>query len=112
MTLILSKTEIDRMKASLLPSVENKSTLDRKAELKKKSEEKLKHWPNTLEAIRIKKEHAILDRERLAELQRQEVDKQVRFSSVSHSSINAQNSSRRRSCVGPCDLKPFRRLMK
>lgn len=76
-TLTLSKAEIERIKASLLPSVENKSYLDRKAELKQKSEDKLKHWPNTLEALRIKKELAIADREKNAELQRQEVDRQV-----------------------------------
>ena len=88
-TLTLSKAEIERIKASLLPSVENKSYLDRKAELKQKSEDKLKHWPNTLEALRIKKELAIADREKNAELQRQEVDRQVHiFRSIFAFSFN------------------------
>eukprot|EP01036_Dinobryon_divergens_P031252 gene31252-40620_t len=75
-TITLSRAELEQIRASILPSVENKSFLDRKAELKKKSEDKLKNWPNTLEAIRLKKENDFLDRERQVELQRQEVDKQ------------------------------------
>jgi len=54
-TITLSRAELEQIKNSILPSVEDKSFLERKAELKK-SEDKLKHWPNTLEAIRIKKE--------------------------------------------------------
>lgn len=83
-TITLSRAELEQIKASILPSVENKSFLDRKAELKKKSEEKLKNWPNTLEAIRLKKENDFLDRERQAELQRQEVDRQVNIIKLSH----------------------------
>ena len=78
-TITLSRAELEQIRASILPSVENKSFLDRKAELKKKSEDKLKNWPNTLEAIRLKKENDFLDRERQVELQRQEVDKQVKI---------------------------------
>ena len=78
-TITLSRAELAQIKASILPSVENKSFLDRKAELKKKSEDKLKNWPNTLEAIRLKKENDFLDRENKAELQRQEIDRQVKL---------------------------------
>jgi hypothetical protein len=65
------------MKASVLPpnTEAMQKAAARKVELKQLSNEKLKHWPNTLEAIRIKKESFIKDREESDELERQEVDK-------------------------------------
>jgi transposase len=80
---IMSKSEIERIKASLLPEVRDTSKLERKAELKKKSEERLKHWPNTLEALRIKKESFLKDREDEEERKRQEIDREVSFKSLS-----------------------------
>lgn len=76
---IMSKAELERIKASLLPPVVDTSKMERKAELKKKSEERLKHWPNTLEALRIKKESFLKDREAEEEKKRQEIDREVSF---------------------------------
>lgn len=76
-TLILSNKEVERIRASILPPVEDRQAYDKKKELKKKSEDKLKNWPNTLEALRIKKENFLKEREEKAELERQEIDRQV-----------------------------------
>lgn len=73
----MSKAELDRIRASILPSVEDNSKIERKKELKKKSEDRLKNWPNTLEALRIKKESFLKDREAEEELRRQEIDREV-----------------------------------
>lgn len=72
MSLVLTQSEIDRIKASVLPPAATAN--NRKAELKKLSEERLKHWPNTLEALRKKKESFLKDREDAAELVRQQID--------------------------------------
>ena len=72
MSLVLTQSEIDRIKASVQPPTEVVN--NRKAELKKKSEERLKNWPNTLEALRKKKESFLKDREEAAELVRQQID--------------------------------------
>jgi cytidylate kinase len=45
--------------------------------LKKLSEDRIQHWPNTLDANRTKKESFMKDREAKDELRRQEIDKQV-----------------------------------
>lgn len=60
-----------------MPSVERNDAAFRKAELKKKSEDRLKNWPNTLEALRLKKESFLKDREAQDELERQKVDIEV-----------------------------------
>lgn len=75
-TLILSNKELERIKASILPPVEDRQAYDKKKELKKKSEDRLKNWPNTLEALRLKKENFLKEREERAELERQEIDRQ------------------------------------
>jgi hypothetical protein len=72
----LSRAEIERMKASVLPPVENHLRVERKAELKRMSDDRQKHWPNTLEALRRKKESFIRDREEKEELKRQEIDRE------------------------------------
>ncbi len=75
--MILSAEELRRMKNSTLPPTnESAKVVARRAELKKLSNDKLKHWPNTLEAIRVKKENFLKEREEKMELERQEVDKQ------------------------------------
>jgi hypothetical protein len=79
MSLILTKSEIARIKASVLPSVDKNDAAARKAELKKKSEDRLKNWPNTLEALRLKKESFLKDREAQDELDRQKIDIEVLF---------------------------------
>jgi len=73
----MSRAELERIKASVLPSIENNSKLERKRALKAKSDERLKNWPNTLEALRIKKESFIKDREAEEEAKRQEIDREV-----------------------------------
>ena len=75
---MLSRKELERIKASILPSVEDNSKLERKKELKKKSEDRLKNWPNTLEALRLKKESFLKDREAEEEAKRQEIDREVK----------------------------------
>lgn len=77
MTTIMSRAELERIKASILPSIEDNSKIERKKELKKKSEDRLKNWPNTLEALRLKKESFLKDREAEEELRRQEIDREV-----------------------------------
>ena len=56
MSIILSRDDLYRMRESTLPVIIDHTKLDRKAELKRLSEDKVKNWPNTLEAMRLKKE--------------------------------------------------------
>lgn len=51
----------------------------RRAELKRLSNERVKNWPNTLEALRKKKESFLKEREETEELRRQEQDREVLF---------------------------------
>ena len=78
----LTRSDIERMRASVLPPVENVYKLERKAELKRMSDERQKHWPNTLEALRNKKESFTRDREEKEELKRQEIDREVDIDST------------------------------
>lgn len=77
MTLILSKSEYERMKLVVEPERQDNSAAMRKAELKRLSDDKLKNWPNTLEAMRKKKENFLKERAEQDEMKRQEVDRQV-----------------------------------
>eukprot|EP00601_Ochromonadales_sp_CCMP2298_P005145 CAMPEP_0173177370 /NCGR_PEP_ID=MMETSP1141-20130122/4954_1 /TAXON_ID=483371 /ORGANISM="non described non described, Strain CCMP2298" /LENGTH=471 /DNA_ID=CAMNT_0014099765 /DNA_START=150 /DNA_END=1565 /DNA_ORIENTATION=+ len=72
----MTRAELARIKQSIAPLQEDHSRVERKKELKAKSEERLKHWPNTLEALRLKKESFMKDREGDAEAKRQEVDRE------------------------------------
>lgn len=65
------------MRESIAPKNVDLSKLERKQHLKKLSNDKVMNWPNTLEALRIKKESFTKDREAAAEAARQEVDRQV-----------------------------------
>ena len=65
------------MRESIAPKSVDLSKLERKKHLKKLSNDKVMNWPNTLEALRIKKESFTKDREAAAEAARQEVDRQV-----------------------------------
>lgn len=76
MSIILSQDDIFRMKQSVLPVIIDHSKVDRKAELKRLSDAKVKNWPNTLEAMRIKKEMFLKERADQDELRRQEIDRQ------------------------------------
>jgi hypothetical protein len=76
MTLVLTKAELERMRASIRGPQADTSAADRKAELKRMSNERMKNWPNTLEALRLKKESWLKDRAEQEELKRQEIDRQ------------------------------------
>lgn len=75
-SVVISRKDLERMKESVLPVIEDKRDQTRRAELRQKSQERLKKWPNTLEATRKNKESFLKDREDKAEMDRQEVDKQ------------------------------------
>jgi hypothetical protein len=78
MARVITYSELERMRASVAPiSSAERKRLDRKEELKKLSEDRIQHWPNTLDANRTKKESFMKDREAKDELRRQEIDKQV-----------------------------------
>ena len=55
MSVTLSRSELDRMRASTQDIVPKNDKEIRKAELKKLSQDRLQHWPNTLMALRKKK---------------------------------------------------------
>lgn len=76
MSNVIDYSEILRMKASIENRPEDRSSVEKKAYLKKLSEDKVKHWPNTLEALRKKKEMYIKDKADEEEIKRQEIDRQ------------------------------------
>lgn len=79
MTLVLTKAELERMRAEARiggQAAESKEQ-KRRAELKRLSNERVKNWPNTLEALRKKKESFMKEREDAEELRRQQQDKEV-----------------------------------
>ncbi len=80
MTLVLTKAELERIRQSVQDRPADYQARERKAQLKQLSDERVKHWPNTLEALRKKKENFIKERAEQEEEKRQEIDKQVRFS--------------------------------
>ena len=75
-TTILTKEELLRMKNSILPSTINQNRETKNLKLKQLSNERVKNWPNTLEALRKKKESYTREREELEEIKRQEIDRQ------------------------------------
>ena len=79
MSLVLSQRELARIRKSIEPPSTDKDTSrsQKRAELKKKSDDRVKNWPNTLEALRLKKESARREREEIAELKRQDIDREV-----------------------------------
>eukprot|EP01006_Ploeotia_vitrea_P019374 TRINITY_DN51562_c0_g1_i1.p1 TRINITY_DN51562_c0_g1~~TRINITY_DN51562_c0_g1_i1.p1 ORF type:complete len:382 (-),score=61.70 TRINITY_DN51562_c0_g1_i1:276-1421(-) len=74
--IVMNREEIERMKRSVLPPEIDQTKEIARKERKAKSEDKLKHWPNTLEALRKKKESFMKDKEDRLEAARQEVDLQ------------------------------------
>ena len=74
---VIASSEIERIKQSVLPEVVNNDKQLRRIQLKALSEERLSHWPNTLEAMRLKKETFLRDKEEKEELRRQEIDREV-----------------------------------
>lgn len=77
MTLVLTKAELERMRANIRGPQSDTTVQDRKAQLKQLSNDRMKHWPNTLEALRKKKESYIKEKEEKEELKRQEIDREV-----------------------------------
>lgn len=75
---VISRNEIERMRQSVLPPSETVNVrLEKMKTLKKLSNDRVKNWPNTLEALRSKKESFIKEREQIEEAKRQEVDREV-----------------------------------
>jgi predicted PP-loop superfamily ATPase len=80
MTLILTKAELERIRQEAREN-DDRPNYDKlkKADLKQKSLDRVKNWPNTLEALSKKKESFLKDRADEEELRRQEIDRQVIF---------------------------------
>ena len=78
MAQVLSLDELDRIRMSVQPAEVSDVKGRRRAELKKLSQDRLQHWPNTLEAARLKKESYLAEKAQREEEARQEVDKVVR----------------------------------
>ena len=76
---ILSRTELERIRQEVASTDKDFHRNEKRAALKKLSEDRVKHWPNTLEALRKKKESFLKDKEAKDEQLRQEIDLQVRF---------------------------------
>lgn len=75
---VLTRAELERMRRTASGAVEKHvdTKARRREELKKLSEDKMKHWPNTLEANRLKKLRFVEDKARKEEEARQELDRQ------------------------------------
>lgn len=76
MSNIIDYKDIARMRATAENRLEDTSKIERKEQLKKLSEDKVKRWPNTLDAMRLKKERFVKEREDEEEAKRQEIDRQ------------------------------------
>lgn len=70
----LSRQEIENMRASVLPESHDNSKAEYLRKRQQLSDDKIKHWPNTLEALRKKKESYLKDKEDKLEAERQQVD--------------------------------------
>eukprot|EP01035_Chromulina_nebulosa_P017737 gene17737-23332_t len=73
---VISQSELERIRNSLKEEQINIDQQSKKNKLKNLSNERVKHWPNTLEAMRKKKETFLKDKLEQEELVRQEIDKQ------------------------------------
>lgn len=75
---VLTRAELERLKRTASGAVEKHVDVKakRREELKKMSEDKMKHWPNTLEANRIKKLRYVEEKAHKEEMVRQELDRQ------------------------------------
>ena len=77
MTNIMRRSDLERIKQTIEISSGPTSKAAKKAELKKKSEDRLQHWPNTLDALHKKKESFLKEKEMREEAKRAEIDKEV-----------------------------------
>ncbi len=71
---ILNRNEFERIKSSIVEVPPDNHEIVRRKELKNKSNERLKHWPNTLEALREKKLNFIKEKQEQEEAKRVELD--------------------------------------
>ncbi|KAG7393294.1 hypothetical protein PHYPSEUDO_011299 [Phytophthora pseudosyringae] len=71
----LSCDELERMRASVCPPVQSDREVRRQA-IKLKSEQRTATWPNTLEAMRKKKDHWKKDKEERLEDERKKIDEE------------------------------------
>lgn len=80
MTTIISRSELERIRQTAKDTTAiqdaGQTMATKRQQLKKLSMEKVQHWPNTLEASRLKKEMFIKDKLQREELERQEIDRQ------------------------------------
>ncbi|EEY62022.1 uncharacterized protein PITG_14010 [Phytophthora infestans T30-4] len=71
----LSADELERMRASVSPPAQSDREARRQA-IKLKSEQRTAKWPNTLEALRMKKDRWKKDKEERLEEERQKIDEE------------------------------------
>ncbi|KAG5182361.1 hypothetical protein JKP88DRAFT_245526 [Tribonema minus] len=71
---MLSRAEVATIRAKVAPPPETDLEA-RRRELKKLSDERVKHWPNTLEATRMKKQNWKLEKEQRLEEERLQIDR-------------------------------------
>ena len=72
---VLTREELQRMKDSTKAVQPDNHEQIRRKQLKKLSQDRLQHWPNTLEALRMKKENWIKEKAEEEENKRREIDK-------------------------------------
>lgn len=99
MTLVLNKTEIERMRQTVAPASSDNSKEEKLKRRKALSEEKVQHWPNTLEALRKKKESFLKDKEERLEKERQQIDLEVCCILALETLVAPDNDHRRQNCV-------------
>jgi hypothetical protein len=75
-TVYLSREELRAIKSTLEDVPPNHDRDEKRARLKKLSDDRQAHWPNTLEAMRKKREAAFRDKEAIAEQKRKEIDRE------------------------------------
>ena len=78
MTRVITKSDLERMKSSIfsVSDVEQKR-INRKAELKQLSANRVEHWPTTAEANKMNKAPYAIDQDAQDELERVLIDQQV-----------------------------------
>jgi hypothetical protein len=72
----LTRSEINRMRQEAAAEQEVSMKTARKAELKMLSQRRMEKWPNTLEALRKKKESWLRDQREKEEMMRQKIDRE------------------------------------
>jgi hypothetical protein len=72
---VISFNDVVRMRRSLDDNLTTTLLREKKARLRELSQERIQHWPNTLSALRKKKEMFVKNRQEKEELARQEVDR-------------------------------------